>query len=46
MRSYQGGRHGEMDSLEGVAENIIVGQPVTIGTGAVELVYYPEAKKR
>jgi DNA-directed RNA polymerase subunit A" len=36
---------GEMDSLEGVAENIIVGQPVTIGTGAVELVYKPTGKK-
>jgi DNA-directed RNA polymerase subunit A" len=37
---------GEMDSLEGVAENIIVGQPVTIGTGAVELVYQPTSKKK
>jgi DNA-directed RNA polymerase subunit A" len=37
---------GEMDSLEGVAENIIVGQPVTIGTGAVELVYKPMDKKK
>jgi DNA-directed RNA polymerase subunit A" len=33
---------GEVDPLEGVAENIIVGQPVTIGTGAVELVYRPK----
>jgi DNA-directed RNA polymerase subunit A" len=32
---------GEVDPLEGVAENIIVGQPVTIGTGAVELIYEP-----
>jgi DNA-directed RNA polymerase subunit A" len=37
---------GERDSLEGVAENIIVGQPVTIGTGAVELVYSPSDKKK
>ena len=37
---------GERDSLEGVAENIIVGQPVTIGTGAVELVYSPITKKK
>ncbi len=37
---------GERDSLEGVAENIIVGQPVTIGTGAVELVYQPKEKKK
>ena len=36
---------GEVDNLEGVAENIIVGQPVTIGTGAVELVYKPLEKK-
>jgi len=33
---------GEVDRLEGVAENIIVGQPVTIGTGAVELIYEPK----
>jgi DNA-directed RNA polymerase subunit A" len=31
-------RRGEIDNLEGVAENIIVGQPVNLGTGAVELV--------
>ncbi|UCC93777.1 MAG: DNA-directed RNA polymerase subunit A'', partial [Thermoplasmata archaeon] len=37
---------GEIDTLEGVAENIIVGQPVTIGTGAVELVYKPIGKKK
>lgn len=30
---------GEVDSLTGVAENIIVGQPITLGTGAVNLVY-------
>ncbi len=35
---------GEEDNLSGVAENIIVGQPVTLGTGAVTLVYKP--KKR
>jgi DNA-directed RNA polymerase subunit A" len=32
---------GEIDHLDGVAENIIVGQPVTLGTGAVNLVYTP-----
>jgi len=32
---------GEEDKLEGVAENIIVGQPVTLGTGAVKLVWTP-----
>jgi DNA-directed RNA polymerase subunit A" len=37
---------GEVDSLSGVAENIIVGQPVTVGTGAVELVYAPKKSKR
>jgi len=37
---------GEVDPLEGVAENIIVGQPVTIGTGAVELVYEPKGAAR
>jgi DNA-directed RNA polymerase subunit A" len=36
---------GEIDNLEGVAENIIVGQPVTIGTGAVELMYKPDKPK-
>ncbi len=33
---------GETDPLDGVAENIIVGQPVTLGTGAVNLVYTPK----
>lgn len=33
---------GETDHLEGVTENIIVGQPVTLGTGAVNLVYSPK----
>jgi DNA-directed RNA polymerase subunit A" len=32
---------GEVDELKGVAENIIVGQPITLGTGAVDLVYRP-----
>src|SRR5213596_2912498 len=34
---------GEVDSLDGVAENVIVGQPVTLGTGAVNLIYQPPA---
>jgi DNA-directed RNA polymerase subunit A" len=34
---------GEVDELKGVAENIIVGQPITLGTGAVNLVYKPLA---
>jgi DNA-directed RNA polymerase subunit A" len=33
---------GEIEPLNGVAENIIIGQPITLGTGAVELVYTPE----
>ena len=37
---------GEVDSLDGVAENIIVGQPVTVGTGAVNLVYSPSIIKK
>jgi DNA-directed RNA polymerase subunit A" len=32
---------GEVDELKGVAENIIVGQPITLGTGAVNLIYRP-----
>ena len=36
---------GEVDHLDGVAENIIVGQPVTLGTGAVNLIYTPGGKK-
>ncbi|MHB1493121.1 MAG: DNA-directed RNA polymerase subunit A'' [Thermoplasmataceae archaeon] len=36
------GLMGESDSLAGVAENIIVGQPITLGTGAIHLVYKRE----
>ena len=35
---------GEVDYLDGVAENVIVGQPVTLGTGAVNLVYRTPTK--
>ena len=35
---------GEVDHLEGVTENIIVGQPVTLGTGAVNLEYKPKRR--
>ncbi len=38
-------RRGESDTLGGVAENIIVGQPVNLGTGAVELVMKRSKKK-
>jgi DNA-directed RNA polymerase subunit A" len=41
----QASRRGEIDGLGGVAENIIVGQPVNLGTGAVELVMKRTAKK-
>ena len=30
-------RRGEVDELKGVAENVIVGQPIRLGTGSVEL---------
>jgi DNA-directed RNA polymerase subunit A" len=39
------GMTGETDALEGVVENIIVGQPVTVGTGAVNLVWSPQKKE-
>jgi len=38
-------KRGETDKLGGVAENIIVGQPVNLGTGAVELVMKTGKKK-
>lgn len=36
---------GEEDKLDGVAENVIVGQPITLGTGAVNLIYKPRKVK-
>ena len=41
----QAGLSGESDVLTGVAENIIVGQPVHLGTGAVSAIYKPKTKK-
>ncbi len=38
--------YGEVDLLEGVAENIIVGQPIPIGTGTVELAVKNQGKKK
>lgn len=38
-------RHGEVDELQGVAENVIVGQPVKLGTGAVDLLMKREKHK-
>ena len=40
------GIRGETDYLTGVAENIIVGQPVHLGTGAVSAVYKPKKKAK
>lgn len=42
----QASRRGETDRLGGVAENIIVGQPVNLGTGAVELVMQRKKMKK
>jgi DNA-directed RNA polymerase subunit A" len=39
-------QRGESDTLNGVAENIIVGQPVNLGTGAIELVMHPKKPKQ
>jgi len=36
---------GTIDKLEGVTENIIVGQPIPIGTGTVGLLMRRDAKK-
>ncbi|MFW6040329.1 MAG: DNA-directed RNA polymerase subunit A'' [Thermoplasmatota archaeon] len=33
---------GEVDTLDGVAENVIVGQPIKQGTGAVKVKYSPQ----
>jgi len=35
------GLYGEVDTLDGVPENIIIGQPIPIGTGTVELTITP-----
>lgn len=37
---------GEVDKLNGVAENVIVGQPIKQGTGAVKVKYNPEGVKQ
>ena len=39
-------RRGEIDQLGGVAENIIVGQPVNLGTGSVELIMKRKKTKK
>ena len=39
-------QRGESDELNGVAENIIVGQPVNLGTGAIELVMNTRKSKQ
>ena len=37
--------HNEIDPLAGVAENIIIGQPIPVGTGTVELTYRTDIPK-
>jgi len=39
------GLTGETDPLNGVTENIIIGQPVSVGTGGVKLLYVPNTRK-
>ncbi|MEF8879637.1 MAG: DNA-directed RNA polymerase subunit A'' [Candidatus Thermoplasmatota archaeon] len=39
-------RRGEIDKLKGVAENVIIGQPVKLGTGSVELAMKRESSKK
>jgi len=39
-------RRGEIDQLGGVAENIIIGQPVNLGTGSVELIMKRKKTKK
>lgn len=39
---WRAAMYGEIDEIAGVSENIIVGQPVTIGTGAVNVIYKPK----
>ncbi|OKY77146.1 MAG: DNA-directed RNA polymerase subunit A'' [Candidatus Methanohalarchaeum thermophilum] len=39
------GKRGEKDELKGVPENVIVGQPVDLGTGVVDLTMSPNIKK-
>ncbi len=35
------GMRGEIDELDGVTENVIVGQPIRLGTGDVNLIVKP-----
>jgi DNA-directed RNA polymerase subunit A" len=39
------GQKGEIDMLEGVSENVIVGQPIRLGTGTIELAIDPTRLK-
>ncbi len=39
------GQKGEVDMLEGVSENVIVGQPIRLGTGTIELAIDPNKLK-
>ena len=40
------GQKGEIDMLEGVSENVIVGQPIKLGTGTIELAINPTKLKK
>lgn len=40
------GIHGEIEELTGIVENVIVGRPVMLGTGMVELVMKRELEKK
>lgn len=39
------GQKGEVDMLEGVSENVIVGQPIKLGTGTIQLAINPTKLK-
>ncbi|MCD6461967.1 MAG: DNA-directed RNA polymerase subunit A'' [Thermoplasmata archaeon] len=41
----EAGLTGEIDPLGGVTENIIIGQPVTVGTGGVKLLYVAPSER-
>ncbi len=46
---YSAAEKGEVDNLKGVIENVIVGKPIFLGTGCIELIIdkeYEEGKKQ
>jgi DNA-directed RNA polymerase subunit A" len=40
------GIRGEIEELSGIVENVIVGKPVVLGTGMVELVMNRELEEK